>query len=248
MPEAKVLIRSARLNLTRNWYTSSMRNVEFAEGELYHIYNRGVDKRTIFTSHSEYERFLAYLYLLNTEEGVRPADIFDRYSERESMTLPRGLPLVAIGAYCLMPNHIHLLATPLKSGGISKFMQRVQTAYTMFFNLKHQRTGALFQGTFKAAHVDRDSYARYLYSYIHLNPAKLIDPRWKEFGPSDFGSVREFVRSYRYSSLSEYLAGIHTITDPSKLPSHLAERKDIDEHIEEWLRYHAVCDTESREV
>ena len=214
-----------------------MRRTIFSEGEYYHIYNRGVDKRTVFTSPREYKRFIAYLYLLNDTLTLRAdvalrRDVPARLSEWKAKP---STPLVAIGAFCLMPNHFHLYLTPLAEKGISKFMQRLQTAYTMYFNEKHERTGALFQGTFKAEHVDKDAYAKYLFSYIHLNPAKIIDPGWKQFGPRDFKKVSEFVRSYPYSSIGEYISDIHDVTNPSKFPNYFANMKEVNDHIDFWL-------------
>jgi putative transposase len=215
-----------------------MRRIVFSEGEFYHLYNRGVDKRTIFTSRGEYRRFLAYLYFLNDTDTTLRADVALRQQLPASFTQWKAkpsTPLVAIGAFCLMPNHFHLYVTPLVEGGISKFMQRLQTAYTMYFNEKHDRSGALFQGTFKATHIDNDVYARYLFSYIHLNPAKIADPLWKEQGARDLKKLREFVRAYSYSSLPEYLAGKHEITDPSKFPDYFSQKMDLDDHIDTWL-------------
>ena len=214
-----------------------MRRLTFSEDEYYHLYNRGVDKRVVFGRTDEYRRFKAYLYLLNTVESIRPADILEIYRGDSIFSVERDSPLVALGAYCLMPNHIHLFATPLVDGGISRYMHRVQTAYTMFFNERHERSGALFQGTFKAEHVDRDAYAKYLFSYIHLNPAKLVEPSWKEFGVRDFRKVRKFVREYPYSSLGEYLSGKHIITAPSKFPDYFSEARALDDHIDFWLRF-----------
>lgn len=215
-----------------------MRRITFAEGEFYHIYNRGVDKRVVFMSRDEYRRFMAYLFLLN-DVGNRRTDNFLRkdWTPDLSSRDDTRVPLVAIGAFCLMPNHFHLYMTPVQDGGVSKFMQRLQTAYTMYFNEKYNRSGALFQGTFKAKHVDRDGYARYLFSYIHLNSAKIKDPSWRERGPKDFKTLRQYVASYPYSSLSTYISGKHTITNPSKFPEHLSRMTDVDEHIDTWLQY-----------
>ena len=137
-----------------------MRNIIFSEGEYYHLYNRGVDKRVVFSRTPDYKRFLAYLYILNSTESVRPTDILEKNNFDRAMTQRRGEQLVSIGAYCLMPNHFHLYVTPRIDDGISRFMQKVSTAYTMYFNKKYERSGALFQGTFKAQHVHRDVHAR----------------------------------------------------------------------------------------
>ena len=144
-------------------------------------------------------------------------------------------PLVAIGAYCLMPNHFHLYMTPLAENGISKFMQRIQTGYTMYFNEKRKRTGALLQGTFKAEHVTNDNQAKYLFSYIHLNPAKIQNPKWKELEIKDSKKIREFVRTYPYSSYAEYATKSSQVTDPSKFPGYLHSTKDVTIHLDDWL-------------
>ena len=214
-----------------------MRRIQIAEGEYYHLYNRGVDKRKVFTNPQEYRRFLAYLYLMNDSATTRLTYDLHQFNIDEAKPRQPEGRLVALGAYCLMPNHFHLYVTPLCEDGISRFMQRVQTAYTMYFNQKHGRSGALFEGTFKARHIDSDRYARYLYSYIHLNPAKLKDKNWKELGTKDIKGLREYVRSYPYSSVREYSARRHTVTNPSAFPGFLTSAREVDDHITEWLRF-----------
>lgn len=211
-----------------------MRKTQFATGEYYHIYNRGVDKRKIFTDRRDYTRFLAYLYFMNDAERTRLTDDFKLNLEAK----PRERswkPLVAIGAYCLMPNHFHLYLTPVAKDGISKFMQRVQTAYTMYFNKRHERSGALFQGTFKAQHIAGNNYAKYLFSYIHLNPAKLKDKRWKEKGVRELREFTEYLESYPYSSLREYVALNHQITAPDSFPKYLSNSRELGSHITDWF-------------
>lgn len=199
---------------------------------MYHLYNRGVDKRVIFTDDSEYQRFLACLRVLNSSENINPT-FFSVYTPLDQIPVS-STPLVGIGAFTLMPNHYHLYATPLVEGGISKFMQKLSTAYTMYFNEKYKRTGSLFQGTFKAQHVNDDNYARYIYSYIHINCGKLKDPKWKERGARDMRALKEFITSYPYSSLREYLSGKHIITNPDAMPEPLI-RRDFESHITDWI-------------
>ena len=151
------------------------RTFSFAIGEFYHIYNRGTEKRNIFASNSDRNHFLALLYFANQSE---PADLkLQGRTLSETVEQKTGTPLVEIVAYCLMPNHFHLLIREIEEGGISKFMQKLTTGYTMYFNKWHERNGSLFQGRFKATHVADDRYLRYLISYIHLNPIKLIEPK-----------------------------------------------------------------------
>lgn len=126
----------------------------------YHIYNRGTEKRKIFTGEKDYSRFLASLFLCNSQ---KPADLKLQGSTLyELLQNDRGETLVDICAYCLMPNHFHLLLYEKNEGGISKFMQKLQTAYTMYFNKKNERSGALFQGTYKLSLADTDNYLKYL--------------------------------------------------------------------------------------
>ena len=116
----------------------------------------------------------------------------------------RGEPITSIGAYCLMDNHFHLLLKEITVGGISAFMKKLCSAYSMYFNKKYGRTGHLFQGRFQERHADTDEYLKYLYSYIHLNPVKMIDPEWKEKGMSNPKEAQEFLQQYKYSSLTDY--------------------------------------------
>ena len=138
------------------------RNVKLAPGEFYHLYNRGTEKRNIFQLETDYERFLTLLYLCNGENVVqlklqgRTLSEVDRTNDRNQ--------LIHICSYCLMPNHFHLLVQEKEEGGISRFMQKVTTGYTMYFNERHGRSGGLFQGRFKATHANNDRYLKYLIS------------------------------------------------------------------------------------
>lgn len=178
------------------------RQVSFATGEYYHLYNRGVEKRKIFLSPLDYDRFAALLYLCNGSQPVLVRDL--RMPLSEAFGVDRGATLVDIGAWCLMPNHFHLLVRQRIEGGVSAFMHRIATAYAMYFNTKNERSGALFQGPFKATHADSDRYLKYLFSYIHLNPLKLINPDWKDAGVADRRTTLDFISQYQYSSYLEY--------------------------------------------
>lgn len=157
------------------------RNVNFAQNEYYHLYNRGSDKRKIFNDNNDYWRFMSLLYLANNTDPIHFQNQNKTFKELLEIETG-GNRLVDIGAYCLMPNHFHILVRAIDDTGVSKFMQKLQTAYTMYFNRKHDRSGVLFQGKFKARHAMTDYHLKYLHSYIHLNPVKLIEPKWKETG------------------------------------------------------------------
>lgn len=176
------------------------RNISIAPGEYYHIYSRGVDKRAIFLDDSDKKRFVRLLYICN---GDRPVD-YKKIKNLPLSAIERGINQTAIGAYCLMPNHFHLLLKETKGSGITKFMSKLLTAYSSYFNRKYERTGALFGSEFRAEHLNTDEYLKHVFSYIHLNPLKFLEPRWREL-PLPPEKISLFLQNYGYSSYQEYL-------------------------------------------
>lgn len=223
------------------------RVMQLVPDEFYHIYNRGTDKRTIFYDSADHNRFLELLYLSNSEYLVKVSDVKKR--KNSVYEFDRGKQLVAIGAYCLMPNHFHLLLTPLVDDGISKFMGKLGTSYSMYFNKRYIRTGSLFQGTFKSSHASTDEYLKYLYAYIHLNPVKLIDPTWREEGIKNSNEAFIYASNYNYSSLSEYLGGVraeNNILEKNPFPEYFLEHKDIKKELLEWLNFDEILELKPR--
>lgn len=175
-------------------------------GEWYHCYNRGVDKRKVFLNTRDYERMLLLMFLAKNTESVR---LFSTRDTRLKTILAGAVPkearpIIEIGAYALMPNHFHFVLKEIREGGIALFMQRVFTGYTMYFNQKHDRTGALFAGTFKSKHVADDRYLKHLISYVHLNPIEIFDWDWKDRA-ENLLSIEKKLRTYQYSSLPEFV-------------------------------------------
>lgn len=217
------------------------RRTTFALGEFYHVYNRGVDKRIVFENESDYKRFMLLLHLCNGESPVR-LDILN--PKGSTSTDPIGnsnFPsIVSVGAFCLMPNHFHILLREITEGGISAFMHRLSTAFTMYFNAKNERSGALFQGRFKAEHANNDRYLKYLFSYIHLNPVKLVEPAWKEIGIQDKDMVKKYLLSYPYSSYLDYIKGgreASKIVDRDEFPDYFGSETNFENFIDDWLSY-----------
>ncbi len=174
-------------------------------GEWYHCYNRGVDKRRVFSGVADYDRFLMLMY---TASGT--GKMHSSHSRAISLSkmlrkdrLRRGAPLVEVGAYCLMPNHLHFVLKEVEEGGIATFMQRIFTGYTMYFNKKNGRTGALFAGSYKSKHLATDRYFKHAINYVHMNPIELYEPDWKT-GAGNLGAIEEKLRAYKYSSLPEH--------------------------------------------
>ncbi|MBA4318432.1 MAG: hypothetical protein C0412_08530 [Flavobacterium sp.] len=217
------------------------RKIKFAPGEYYHIYNRGVDKRDIFMDKHDYERFLL---LLNVCNSKLPIDV-RRIDQDElcggfASADDQSDKLVDIGVYCLMPNHFHILFREKNDNGISKFVQKLLTAYTMYFNNKYKRSGSLFQGVFQAKHANRDNYLKYLYSYIHLNPVKLIQSDWKEKGIKDIEKTKEFLKNYEYSSYLDYLGygeGENKIVNKKAFPEYFESKENFKNNLFDWLKF-----------
>lgn len=173
-----------------------MRKFKFVNDEYYHIYNRGVDKRTIFECQEDLDRFFESMKEFNT---INPIDsIFEAKRLRKKLRgrtseLSEDEKLVNFVCYCLNPNHYHFLLQQLVDKGIQKFMQKIGTGYVMYFNKKHKRSGSLFQGKYKAIHVNSNEYLLHLNTYINLNykihnlekfrgsTSKLFKSSWEEY-------------------------------------------------------------------
>lgn len=154
----------------------------FADGEYYHIYNRGIDRRPTFINKREYTRALDLLSFYQHELiPLRYSRFIEAPEERQMMyreEMQASRKLIEVVAYCLMPNHFHLLIKQRQEQGIPIYISNFMNAYTKYFNTKYQRTGKLFQGIFKAVHVESEEQLIHLVRYIHLNPiaSNLIPP------------------------------------------------------------------------
>ena len=161
-----------------------MRKIPFVENEFYHIYNRGVDKRSVFSDKNDLDRFFQSMVEFNTVEPI--GSIYEKSLEKESDISP---PLVEFVAYCLNPNHFHFILTQVQERGIEKFMHRLGTGYTRYFNERHSRSGSLFQGRFKANHINSNEYLLHASVYVNLNyKAHKLNPQkhlfvssWNEY-------------------------------------------------------------------
>lgn len=188
----------------------ALRKTIFATNEVYHVYNRGVEKRPIFLQKRDYDRFLSLLeyyrftncpikfsyFKLQTAEGKqRILTNLNRESKK----------LVDILAFCLMPNHFHLLLKQLNENGISKFMAKITNGFSHYFNTKYDRTGHLFQGNFGAIYIASDEQYMHVSRYIHLNPvvSYLVKP--------------EELETYAYSSYISYITDNKSFCNPTNI-------------------------------
>lgn len=212
------------------------RKHRFTFGEYYHIYNRGNSKQTIFLDVNDHVRFQRMLFLANGSVSVRVNDVRD--NKVAFYSFDRGDALVAIGAYCLMPNHFHILLTPLVDGGVSLFMQKLTTGYSMYFNTRRERTGSLFEGKFKSKHVNDDVYLKYLFSYIHMNPLKLIDPHWKKQDFKKQNEIKNHLEQFPFSSLMDYLdydRKEKVILSKDAFPHYFSSPESVRKNIYTWF-------------
>ena len=178
---------------------------KFSTNEIYHIYNRGVDKREIFAEDGDKFRFVHNLYELNDKN---PALDFRKQTTEVRLPQIKREPrkmLVEILAFCLMPNHYHLFLKQIKDRGVTEFMRKLGTGYTNYFNQKYARSGVLFQGKFKSVRVEKEVHFNYLPLYIHLNPLDLIESGWRQGSMENFEKAINFLESYRWSSFLDYI-------------------------------------------
>lgn len=170
---------------------------QFAPDHYYHVYNRGVEKRQIFMDELDYGVFLNRLkqMLINPE-------LLDKHQILEHIKSFYGD--IELVAYCLMPNHFHLLLYQHSDTAVAEFMRTLSTSYTMYFNARYDRVGSLFQGRYKARLIDNDAYLQHISRYIHLNPLHICPD----------------IEAFDYSSMQFYKT-------PEKCPSWVMTEKGM---------------------
>lgn len=143
------------------------RTIPLVNGEIYHVFNRGVAKLPVFDDTRDYHRFLDTLYYYQFQ-GPKPQ--FSQLKRFKNLDFEKNKKIVEIICYCLMPNHYHLLVKQLNENGISEFISKFSNSYTKYFNTRHKRVGPLLQGQFKAVRIEHDEQLLHASRYIHLNP------------------------------------------------------------------------------
>ncbi len=227
------------------------RKTPLVNREFYHIYNRGNGRQKIFFNDDDYRRFVKLLFVCNS---IKQINFRDDIIEKgiEAWDFDRGETLVSIGAWVLMPNHFHIYLTfpeipedglrgePERENNISVFIRKLCTAYSKYINTKYERTGSLFEGRFKSVHVADDVQAKYLFSYINLNPIKLIQPNWRESGIKEKNKTLKFLEEYKYSSYLDLLGtrrSENAILNIQPFPKYFPTRKDFQNEIFEWIKF-----------
>ena len=221
-----------------------MRKTTFVNGEHYHIFNRGVDKREIFSDTKDYERLLLSMNLLNDKYDGLMIEWRDFKKSNPKSSLAdflklgfrRKTKLVEIIAYCLNPNHFHFILKQISDKGIEKFMHKIGISHTKHYNDKYKRNGSLFQGTYKAIMIDSNEYLLYLSAYVNTNNfihGYNDNNNWKYsslldyLGKRDDGLVSKNVISDQFSKTEDYNAYLKSnaeyIRDKKELQRYLIE-------------------------
>ena len=188
-----------------------MRRVELVTDEIYHVFNRGTDKRVIYNDAIDYLRFRLNMVAFNTSDPI--GSLWQHnYSKVDDIKV-EAEPLVEIIAYCLNPNHFHIILRQLVDSGISQYMKRIQGGYTAHFNSRNERTGTLYQGRFKAVHVAVDKQLQHLSVYVNLNshvhqlgdPIPHVRSSWYEYiGKVDNEMCKKGIILGGYDSKEDY--------------------------------------------
>ena len=176
----------------------SKRKIDFVEGEFYHVYNRGVDKRIIFMDYLDLSRFVQSMEEFNTIDPI--GSIYEnRFTKNKGKLGSKASKLVNIVAYCLNPNHYHFILEQIVDKGIEKFMQRIGTGFTKYFNNRQKRSGSLFQDKFKSKHIDSNDYLLHVSVYVNLNNhPKLLGSKASKLSKS---SWLEYINSHESKNL-----------------------------------------------
>ena len=220
--------------------------------EIFHTLNRGVDKRKIFMDEQDYFRFIHDLFEFNDQNPLNNSTYRFRqqskviarpYIEKQ----PRKL-LVNIHAFCIMPNHYHLLLSPKVEGGITKFMKKLNMGYARYFNEKYKRSGALFQGRYKSIVIEKDAHFIHLPYYIHLNPLDLIAPEWRDRKISNLNNAIKFLDSYRWSSHLDYAGkkNFPSVTQREFLMEFFGGSQNYNKTIYQWLKDLNISEIEEK--
>lgn len=208
----------------------SYRKVILATEQIYHVYNRGVEKRSIFLTRRDYLRFMDLINYYRFANCPIKYSYFKLLSNKAREETLQNLEdvsqkLVEVLAFCLMPNHVHFLLKQLKDNGISKFMAKITNSFSHFFNIKQERVGHLFQGNFKAVRIESDEQLIHVSRYIHLNPvASYI---------IDFDELENF----EYSSYPEYMNKKKGFCETQTVLSYFKNRQDYKRFIGDQADY-----------
>jgi putative transposase len=195
------------------------RKIPLVNGEIYHVFNRGIDHRTTFSSTKEYQRALITILFYQLQQiGYKITSFFNlqKTSQQQIISNLSQSPKNQVLGYCLMSNHFHLLLRQEIDNGISSHLKEFQNSYTRYFNLRHNRTGPLFSTQFKAVRIETENQFLHVSRYIHLNPysSKIIKSKNEIFtypwsSAHIYTDQKPTISTNHYPFLNETLLGSH---------------------------------------
>jgi len=208
-----------------------------ANDAVYHIVSRSIAHYVIFNTDKDYLRMVRLLHFYQVRNPVTKFSMFFRLKGAQAFGFDQYLNMVnqdqekmiEIIAYCLMPNHIHLVLKQLKNKGVSTFISNILNSYTRYFNILHKRKGPLWESRFKHILVEKDEQLQHLSRYIHLNPtsAKLVKnpEQWKYSSYLEYLKPNQDVRLTHYEDLLEI--------NPKSYKNFVNDRKDYQRRLSE---------------
>ena len=199
------------------------RNPTFASNNYYHVANFGIDNRLVFNDEKDVLRFIDLLRYYRVKNPPVRFAFRKRPQARENNDKP--IPMVEILAYCLMPNHFHLLLRQLVDGGINNFMSKISNSYTKFYNARQKRSGTLFKGSFKAREIPVNKLSD-VSRHIHLDPQLA-------------GLVR-FLSSFPFSSFPEYLGEKTGFCQKDQILNQFESADEYKEFVMDQDEYHST--------
>lgn len=241
------------------------RNIKFATGNIYHIVVRSLDDNLLFKNIDDNYRGIFSIYEFNNAKRIEIRDrrrmrmkikeevkkAAKEFKKIQAKNKARGQrvsadlsadsrdKLVEVMAFCLMPNHIHLLVKQLKDDGITKFMRKLGAGYGRYFNKKYQRKGYVFQDRFRAVFIRNDDQLKVVLAYIHSNPISLAEPKWKERGIHDLKRAIKFLENYKWSSHLDYIgkSNFPSVTERKFILEIMGSKRGYEEFLKDYLRY-----------
>lgn len=218
------------------------------EKQIYHIFNRGVEKREVFLENSDRIRFIHDIYEFN---DTNPALPFARRVEKTDKVNKEREKIVMVQAFCLMPNHYHLVCEEIEEMGTSLFMKKLQGGYARAFNEKYKRNGYLFQGRYKHILITTDRQLLQVVCYIHANPLELWKSNWKEkrLTKKDIDDALNFLQNYRWSSHLDYLGNknFSSVVDREFIKGVFEEYGCYETFFKSWLEFFGRDSNEIKE-
>jgi len=232
-----------------------LKRPEIINGEIYHIVIKAIEDLNLFRGEKDYWRMIHDLFEFNNENPTlwvyrqhfekRSRSIRSRsiYGIHNGKTKQIREPIIEILAFCLMPNHVHLLVRQIKEGGIVKFMRKLGAGYAGYYNKKYKRQGHLFQGRYRIVHIKTDEQLKTVFVYVHTNPVAIIVPNWKEKGIGKSQKLDEVIdfleHRYKWSSYPDYIGikNFPSLTNREFLGRIMGDIETRREFVNGWLQF-----------